>query len=478
MFRSVPDRWVLVILLLLLLRYAALSAHVHPFGDDWSYAVKGQEHGLWERLVLEYRHWNGRFFSNVLVLRGPLLSGMEEGLWRYRSVPVLLLAGMVFVARILLAEMVGDRLTALRKWCAALGFTSLYLHLMPHPGQGLFWYTGAVTYLVPCILLLVWVTLLLRMARTGVPWRRGAYALLAMLISAAVVGSNEVAMVQVLLLAAAWALGHRDRVSVLLLAVAVLSALAVFLAPGNAYRSGLFHGTHDPLLTTYMSAAQFIRFVGWWCLSPAFLLVTFIIWRWGRGLGPDDPLVRSLARLRPGWVLLFTAMAVLPAFAIPYWSTGMLGQHRTANAALFVFLPLIWLAMLGWQARGGLELRSSVASYWEQRPGWLVTALVLCLVLLRNDGAVTSDLLSGRAARYDLQVHDRYAQVLRAARAGQDTLRVPLVADPPRALDLLELREDPRHWMNTSMALYFGAPELQIIAEPRSKAGRIPLEKL
>lgn len=469
MLRRVPDGRVLIILLLLLARYAWLATDVHPFGDDWSYAVKGREHGLWERLVMEYRHWNGRYFSNILVLRGPLLPGLEEGLWRYRLVPVVLIAGLVLSARLLLAEVIGEGLSSIRKWCAALAFTALYLHLMPHPGQGLFWYTGAVTYLVPCILLLVLLASLLRMERAQLPMVRWCYGAGVLLLTAAVAGSNEVAMVHALLLAMAWAMHQRGRFAVLLVTFAMCCAAAVYLAPGNTYRTGLFVGTHDPLRTVWMSAAQTVRFVGWWLLAPALLLSTFIVWRWGRSLQAGSSLARSLARLHPAWPLVGAAVAVLPAFVIPYWSTGMLGQHRTVNAALFVFLPLAWVALLAWQARrGGAAI---TAPFWTGRPGWVLVALLLCMLGLRNDGALSSDLLTGRAHRFDRAYQDRYALIGEAIASGADTVLVPVIGEPPVTLDMLELREDPGHWMNASLAAYLGAPDLRIIAVPTSQDG-------
>lgn len=478
MVRSVSDRWVLVILLLLLLRYAWLSTYVHPFGDDWSYAVKGREQGLWDALVQEYLHWNGRYFSNVLVLRGPLLLGMGTGLWVYRLMPMLLVAAMVLATRLLLADIVGAMLTSLRKWCAALGFTALYLHLMPHPGQGLFWYTGAVTYLVPCILLLLWGTVLFRTARAQGRWGRMGWAGLALLLMAAVAGSNEVAMVHALIVAACWAWSQRGRVPVLMLLAAFLCAAVVTMAPGNVVRSGHFVGTQDLVLTATMGVAQTIRFVAWWILSPAFLLVTFAIWRWAHGSAPHDALFRSLARLHPARVSIIALFAVVPAFAIPYWSTGMLGQHRTANAALFVLLPLLWLAMLSWRARTMERTSIPPAPFWEKHPAWPLITLACCLCFLRNDGAITSDLLTGRAMHADRQAQERYALVREAAASGADTVKVPMITDPPRSLDLLELREDPDHWMNTSLAQYLGAPWLKVVAVQASHPPRMSHEEL
>ena len=60
------------LLALALARYIILAFYVHPFADDFSYAVAGMRTELLPRLWDEYNLWNGRWFSNIMVLRGPL----------------------------------------------------------------------------------------------------------------------------------------------------------------------------------------------------------------------------------------------------------------------------------------------------------------------------------------------------------------------------------------------------------------------
>ena len=61
------------VLILCLLPYFLLFAYCHPSGDDFSYAILGSKQGLFPALIDEYNLWNGRYFSNVFVLKNPLI---------------------------------------------------------------------------------------------------------------------------------------------------------------------------------------------------------------------------------------------------------------------------------------------------------------------------------------------------------------------------------------------------------------------
>ncbi|MCB0766204.1 MAG: hypothetical protein KDB95_03240, partial [Flavobacteriales bacterium] len=63
---GLPLRIAQVILLLALLRHLLLALFVHPYADDYSYAVAGLGTPLVEGLLREYSSWNGRYASNIL----------------------------------------------------------------------------------------------------------------------------------------------------------------------------------------------------------------------------------------------------------------------------------------------------------------------------------------------------------------------------------------------------------------------------
>ena len=464
MARRIPHRWLLLGLLLVLARHVWVSAYVHPYLDDFAYAVAGQRSALLDRWLHEYQHWNGRWVSNLLVLRGPLAGGLEQGLALYRLVPVLLML-LTATGAMLLVRSFMDRSTSSGvPWLAALLFLAVYLHLMPHAGEGFYWYTGAISYQLPSALLLVHAAVLLSQWRQG-PSVKGT--LLMVLLMAWMAGSTEVHMVLLVLLQAGVlvlrkrAVGHVEAVWWVMFGWAVALALVMILAPGNAVRGAMFPARHDVLLTLSHAVLQTARFTLLWVVSPALLLVSWLFLRHRWHQRAEGSLASALG-VGPWVALVLPFLVVFITMLLPYWSTGMLGQHRTVNVALLAFLPLWFVALAVWEERV-LRPRGWSAR-WLDGPAtpWPWVALGICLLVMRHDGTVSRELLDCTLHRYDRHVQERYGLLREAIAKGATALDVPAVPVPPRTLGILEPGNDPAgHW-NRSMVAYFGADELQL----------------
>lgn len=152
---------------------------------------------------------------------------------------------------------------------------------------------------------------------------------------------------------------------------------------------------------------------------------------------------------------------ILVAMALPYWATGLLGQHRTVNATWLFILPLVLLLVL-------VQLHRQVP---PAMPAGLRTfaSLLLGMGLLftGTSGTLTSDLAVGRMESFDDQLRERYG-VLRNAveRRGARVLLEPL-HDPPATFHFLDAGPDSGNWVNRSMAYYFGADSTQVVVQQR-----------
>lgn len=458
---------VLVLLGVVLLTHVWVACWIHPYADDLSYAITAYDQPLWERLVREHQGWNGRWSSNVLVLRGPLVLGLDRGLGLYRLVPPVLMALVLAATVFLLGRLFGGVLSARQRWIASLGFLLAYLHLMPHAGEGLYWYTGAVTYLLPNVVLLMVMAVHLAAADSrGVP--RVLWSLLALLFTAFVSGANETAMVTLVVLhASAWWMLRRTRHALPLLigtCVALAGGLFMVSAPGNAWRASLFSGTHDPLRTVVWGGAYSARFFLRMCASPVFWASCIAVVVWARRTDQHWP--RGPLNADPRWV---TGLAVLVAFlamALPVWSTGILGQLRTSNAALFVVLPLCWWAAVLWDRRilRPRCVRIPVVDH-PAMPALIAGIALLALIFLGQGGRIMDDLWQGRLQRYDAQCRARYAAVAAAVRDGRDELVLEPLHDPPASLGVIDLSRDPGHWTNATWAVFAGAERLPVRVE-------------
>lgn len=463
MLRLRPVLWCLF--LLAFARYVWLAGYVHPYADDLSYACVGMKSGLLDRLALEYRFWNGRYFSNILVLRGPMVLGWEAGLSLYRTVPVLLLLATWWAAGHLLRTIV----QTLSRSDAALGgllFLLVFLNAMPDLSEGIYWYTGAVTYQLPNILALLLAAAWCRHIRSG--WRSPVLRYVWMaLLSVVIAGCNEQHMALVVLAHAAlfvvqWrTTGRSGLLATVLFVLSLLCLVVVAAAPGNAVRGAHFPARHDLLLTLGYSVMQTGRFIGTWLFTTLLLPASFLFLLWFRRSG-----------LTPAWCRVDRRVALALPFAVvfvsmllPYWSTGMLGQYRTVNAALFLFLPAWLFALAVWEVQV-FRARWPLTAL-GRTPMDLAVVVAVLLLVFGNDRHVTADLFSGRMARYEAVVSDRIGLVRSAVAEGAEEVVLPPLNEQSRALRIVQPGADADHWINRSLAQYFGGDGLRVVAPLR-----------
>lgn len=459
------ERGLLLLVLLALARHMLLALYVHPFADDFSYAAAGMHTELLERLGREYRLWNGRYFSNILVLRGPLILGWSAGLFLYRAVPMLLIA-LTWAGAYHVIRAIAPGLERQRALIGALFFVLLYLNAMPDASEGIYWYTGAVSYQLPNALALFVGAHWIRGWRRGTgPWWQLVLVSIAVIV---ISGSTELHMAlmltghAVLLIFRRRSTGTWDKGMCWVLAVAVGCAVVVGAAPGNAVRAAHFPQRHMMIGTAWESTLQTGRFIGRWIIGTALVPTSMLFIFWHRAVRRPAPSVLHVLDRR--WVLLPPVLVVFISMVLPTWSTGMLGQYRTVNAALFFFLPFWFLAVAVWDVQV-----LSVRSPWvltRPRPALVLVAVGLMCFALGRDADVTTDLLTGRSKRYFGAMKERYLRIQDAVAHGDTEVHLDPIADPPRSLSILPLSADPSHWMNRSVARYFGDEDLRIVAGP------------
>lgn len=443
--------------------YLWLAAYAHPVADDYCYAAKSAGQTLWQWSMGEWLYWNGRYASNLLMIHGPLTwsGNMLAG---YRLMPLVLIALTFLGAWFLLRRLTRHALSSPQELLAVLCFLLLYLNLMPDLGEGFYWYTGAITYQLGSILLLLHLGLLVPANGNGVA--RGALFLLNAVLAVVVVGMDEIHMLLMLCLhvvRTVWLIANRKQAwgAVFLLLAVIGGSLLMYLAPGNAVRAAMFADTHRLWWSLGMSALQSLRFIGAWLLSPALLVfgVLYIpLHRWLCGRIPG-----FLALLRtPPWIAALLPFLLVAATTFPaYWNTGLLGQHRTINVACIFFIPLAFLNLALWLERGALGRIAAWAPSGRTQAYPVVLALV-ALNLTGNGFAANADLLGGRAAAYDRVMTGREAEV-RAA-VGNPEAKVAYIPQqlPPRTLPSYEGPYLLRDWMMHCQARFFGADENQV----------------
>ncbi|MBL7938753.1 MAG: hypothetical protein JNL43_05285 [Flavobacteriales bacterium] len=460
-------RLVQAILLLALARYLWVAWYVHPYADDFSYAVAGMRSALGERLVQEYNSWNGRYFSNILLLRGPLTLGLSEGLSLYRLAATALILFSSFAAYRAVRALLPN---AGRELCAtvALVFVLLFLHVMPDPSEGVYWYTGAMTYQLPNALSLLLAASWVRSLRSPAPPSMECVIQGGLVVLIA--GCNEVHMAFMVLGTAGALLYVRKhhpamvRPTSILFGVALVCAVVVIAAPGNGTRGSHFPLRHDVLRTLGYGMAQTGRFAGKTLISLPVALLSFAFFGMRRE-AVRRGIIRPFDAPLDKWVALAIPFACLSvAMVVTYWPTGLLGQYRTVNMALFYFLPGWFFALAVWDQvffapRGKMgEGEYAIGRHWT------LLVVSVCFIVQGRGMDLTWELCDGTWARYGEAMDERYRMIGQAVREGAASDLVLPVVQGPTSLNILPLDTSPDHWTNRSMADYFGNAQLNIIA--------------
>ena len=460
-------RWTALLVGLVLLKHVYLARYAHPAADDFCYAAKAHGTMLWQWSVGEYNHWNGRYFSNLLVGRGPLWWS-HDFLFAYRVVPILLMLLTLVSFWILIRVITRRSFSTKDELCAAILMFGLYLYAMPDIGEGYYWYTGAITYQLANSLVLLYSASLLMFLRARFLFSRSLHLFVIALLASIIIGMDEIHTLLMIGLNALilFILRKRDeRVNgwmIAFLGWSLACAGIVVFAPGNAVRATNFPAAHALFRSLEMTALQTARFSAIWILSPALLALSVLYIHVHDHLKTRVPLVAASFFLRPFQsallLVIITAACVFPL----YWSTNVLGTYRTLNTAYFFFLPLWFINLSVWINHGWLNvllrrpMTRGIAILYS-------TLAVVSIGFVRNGYRACGDLIEGRAASFDAEMMDRYAQFI-SMPDGMVTIRD--LTDPPRTLCVFRQSGNDRRWMNGCEARYFGVDDGRVITLP------------
>ncbi len=438
----------LVFLLLALLPYLLLSFYIHPVADDFIYALKGED--FLKNLWRDYTTWNGRYTSNVIVFSNTVLCG---NLLLYELYPIVLIALLVFSIYWFLNIAFKQRHGRRENLVLALIFVLLFLNLLPKESEGLYWFTGSATYILPCGFFLIYFGLAISYFRNEIFLNKYFHLGCCVLLLFLLCGFNEVLTIVLLLFHLLYSALIRKRFLFDLLFICLAGFSFMLLAPGNSIRSLYFPEKHQFFHSFLYSLLQTVRFSSTWILSPAFLLATiFFLPRAKQDYFSNhiSPVVLLLA--------LFSIIFVA-AFA-PYWTTGILGQHRTINLACFLFL-LCWFFILASLSRFIPE------SFFQiiKTKFFQSSAIILLMVsffITRNGLTSWADLVSGGAKQFDAELRSRHAGLFECKKQGPIDCAVPALTVFPKSIFVLDIQPQSSSWINIDYARYYGLNSVSI----------------
>lgn len=431
-----------------------ISQYANPAADDFTYSYRARTDGIVKTITDEYFGWNGRYSTDLLVTLNPIVKDSFSG---YKIAPV------VIVLLILLATYFFIRSINFKRGPAlllSLLFTSLFLNLMPDISEGIFWYTGAVCYQAGNLLALVHLGLYFLYQSGRMVISRIFHLLLLIGSLFFVIGFNEVLTAYVILFYVLLFFLHKENrpkiISVLLICTFIFSAL-MFLSPGNSERESLFTENHNLFSSFINSGLQTGRFAFSWIFSPALLLTSLFF------ILIYNQYKNSLIVFRTISPFLSTALlfsTIFIAAFIPYWATGILGQHRTINTACFFFILLWFCNLANWcehYKKSNIKLSPLlIKSFFIFIP--------LTLFFSGNTFSILNELRTGEAKRFDEQMQQRF-NVLKDEGRKKTATEVSSISDRPKTLFVNDLSKDTLDWENRAYKYFFNlerTPRLKI----------------
>lgn len=456
------SKWLLLVLLItLFIPYLYISNYANPVADDLIYAANRKGNDLFYLLVRDYLGWNGRYSSNILVFSNPMAFDSLVG---YKLIPPLIIV-LTVLSNFVFVHVLWGLGNKPEKIIAALLFSLLFLYQMPILSEGIYWYTGAVTYQLANCLMFVYVSLLIRFISNKVIVSKVIHSCLLTIFLAAIIGFNEIHMIAFfcfacisLFITRRNRLHHRNLFLYLLFVTLIFASFMVF-APGNKVRAGLAANNHQLISSIIFSGAQTLRFLLEWISSPPLLLLSVVYYQINKKLRERNPLFKASFYLSPGYAVALLFFVIFISVFPAYWAMGILGQHRTLNVGYCLFLIMWFINLTVWF--------NAYEQHWNRfqplgrRSLLLIYAIVMVsLFFTKNGFALLNDLFYGKAYSYDYQMQQR-TELMNAT---GDTLFFAPIVRPPQTLFLYDITEDPDNWLNQSYTLYF-APEKSVVVK-------------
>lgn len=465
-----------------LLPYFIICFYALPFADDFCFGWTASANiPFLQKFLNQYLQWNGRYTADVLCNLHPLVTGRM--IYYQLAIFVSLLAMPVvlwwFVREVLLntpetfaAVMssagggVNRRLTEVDTTLArasanapvavitALLISLLYLNYQPNLTEGVYWFIGIANYHWGLLTLLIHLTLLIKALRANGTIRTVflSASLLVLIVS---IGFNEVgAFLIPLFYALALLLNFKSenkKVWISLFATAAIASGFVFFSPGNFVRGSEFKDNYNLFHSLLYALLQTGRFMATWMLSVPFLLLSLLVLSNAGSLR-----ISFLGKVDYRLIFGFMLFTVFAGSFLPYFATGVLGQHRTINFVFFLFL-LQWLFFLIAISQRFVLYQRLLVLQTSKANALIVSVSILAMCFSGNGFGITKDLAAGNFKKYEAAFYTRQQDILLESKAPIAKLQVI-----PASLKVVDVRSDTTWWVDKCMKKFYVETKIEL----------------
>lgn len=441
-------RIVLFLALLIIGPLIYLSFFTYPSADDFSYAVIFKEMSFSEKQKEIYLTWSSRYFATAALSLSPLNFGSIH-YYGVLSIASLLLFyfGLVYLLK---------RTVAVQyiNYCflSAL-LLCVYVLFLPAICENFYWFPSVITYFVPSALMLF----LLGNTLESYNYSTLKHTITSTILIVIIGGSNELLIGGVFLwLGTLLCFYYYDYRKInynylWLLFITTLILGIIFFAPGNDVRSNVINAAHSMSffevlkLSFYRLFVHFLKYATW-----IFLLFIFL-----------NTYFRSKVNfhIKINNFKLFLAMSVFLWICIFITINALKAIHPYRVENLFYFISFVFLYFLSILVISKLQITFNKNTYL-----FLIVSIIALFVfpLITNEfknnlQIIYTDIFDGKAKDYKNQFLERDSFLKKYALSKSELpCKVSKIKNRPETLFLNDVKKDPKHFINESVALYYG----------------------
>jgi hypothetical protein len=395
--------------------FLVLAFFCHPLpGDDFHFALRTLELGNIGATLEAYVNWTGRYFLCwILTLR----SLLHSSIFAYQALIFFLILAFPITLYFLI-KLLFKSIDTGHNILLTLILTFIYFYDLPSQDEGLFWFTGAIAYQLPNLLIMIYL-IMISLLTDNIPKNKinKSFILLSSaLLIIMIIGCNEISMAillvfNILISSYQFIIKSDKKYTILFLAfISLTAAIIVTLAPGNNIRESLFPDRYKFFVTIYMSLLGSAYYIMQWLFMTLLLSILSIPL-----IKQYMPFSHNYFKVKPvigisAWVIL---MGV--AFIVPAWATGQMPNPRAINVIFQLFL-------LGWFYNMIILINAINEQGYELPVPHRIYRILLIIVIFaitfnpnnlinNNLKFAYKDLISGKAFRYSEQMYEYREEV-------------------------------------------------------------------
>lgn len=483
--------------LLLLGRYNIMCIDDYDYGrrvhDTWltTGSLRQSMQTAWQQNMDLYKEWQGTYISCFVMALCPMNFKYDTA-WvvPFLMITVFSLSSFVLGRHILIKWLGADKA---RSSFIMIMLLFMYYQVMEAPFEGIYWYNGAVHYV---LMESVWFFGLAALSACIWTDRKSKEVLLCIVstVLAVVVGGGNLvtglqAEIVMVLLIIYTAVLNRKKIIAVVIPVAAGSIGFLFnvVAPGNVQRSALDLNTgYSAVMSVLLSFYHVVVFMIRW--TPAFVILIWlmflpVLWNAVKRSGKTFH--------HPVWVTIGAVCVLAAMFTPTLYAVGEVGLARVDNIIQMVYylclvmVTAYWLGFLAHResdenavsAAGETEdtgklHAGDIFGMFMEKAGHRMTAICLLTVLViwiftADKNTYTSvsalrSLVKGEAQTFYAEAMERQEVYI------DDTItdvEIKPYSAVPALFDFSDLTSDPDNWLNRGVARYYNKAYVKVVDE-------------